>query len=210
MSKRKTAMPEPTPAPVDPNPGQITEEQAELMRIRTLDNIATKIASGGVPTARESSMLAAAVVNQTTANMKLRLSAEKMMPLFPRAKVHPRTAARILDLAGVLSVKGEGYPVIESADALIAHFREASEKALNERERDIDRTRKAEADIAEKNAAKMGGELCQKKQCLDDFRDFKARVVFTIQGRKDLPVEMQATLVADIAAIELPDLEDAV
>ena len=187
--------------------GTVSVEQAEQLSRITVENIKAKITDGGVPTLREAQLLAAAKIDPLTIAREAvpMLSAERIAALYPRARLNGRTIMRFLDQAGVPAVKGEGYDVRAATEAIITHYREASEKAKGAREADIDRARAADAETAELRAAQMRGTLANKDDVVSMMADYFARSRVAIETADFLTDPQRKRLFAKLNAIKLSE-----
>lgn len=190
--------------------GTVTPEQAKQLSKLTIENIKAKITDGGVPTLREAQLLAAAKVEPDKGKAApLMLGVDKIAAMYPRAKINGRSLSTIAAHASVPSVKGEGFDVRLAVEALLCHYKEVAERAKDQREKDIDRARAADAETAELRAAHLRGSLASKSDLAAIMADYFARSRAVIETSDDLTAAQRKKLFAKLNAITLSELPDA-
>lgn len=100
----------------------------------------------------------------------------------------PTTTCKEICLRAGMDTK-DGFDILRAAPAVVAHYKELSERAGQEAERDRARKSKAEANMAELAEEKMAGNLASLGECR---RLFECAIVQTREGVRKMKTLDQA------------------
>ena len=177
----------------------ITPEQGEEIEAATLRNVIEKVASGGIPTARELTMLrdaTAAPPRHTADHWRegelaewLDLSRQRLEQLAEEDTIPAPTA--------------DGWP---AKKCVVAYIRKLRERLNDEGKADRARREKAEADMAEMESAKMEGTLSDRKQTCFDLKHAIEIGRAGIQRLKTLTSPQKEQVFAILRNVKLPPL----
>jgi phage terminase Nu1 subunit (DNA packaging protein) len=101
--------------------------------------------------------------------------------------------------------KGDKYSLLGSIKGLVRYYRDSSGEATKE---DRARKTKAEASLAEMEAAKMEGKLCLREDYLSNYADAIAQGAARISRLRSLTNKQKEDVFAALRSVKLPPLPD--
>ena len=133
---------------------------------------------------------------------------KKKITVSELAELTELTPRRIQQLAeqGVIPKPdaGEKYDLFASFKGLVRYYRDSSGEATKE---DKARKAKAEANMAEMEAARMEGTLCLRSNYINNYADAIAKGVTRISRMRTLTEKQKDDVFDILRSVKLPDLE---
>lgn len=194
---------------------KISTDQRRELEVATLKNIIDKIASGGIPTAREQEILDLAVDRRPPASEAgdaaepLTNSSETCgdRDLAAISDLSPRWIQKLADDGTIPKITRGVYPFAAAVRALIRYYRDQASGTTEGKSADIARKAKSDANISEIEEAQLRGDLMFKKDAVMLFADARVQIRQLIEA-SPLPAKAKQKLCADIAKIKLSEGKD--